>query len=117
MSETPKHRPLVFSGMQPTNSLHLGNYLGALKNWVKLQDQMDCIYCVVDMHAITVWQDPAQLAKATREVTAAYIAAGVHPERSILFNQSQVSAHAELAWVFNCVARIGWLNRMTQFKD
>ena len=117
MSETPKHSPLVFSGMQPTNTLHLGNYLGALKNWVKLQDQMPCIYCVVDMHAITVWQDPAQLAKATREVTAAYIAAGVHPERSILFNQSQVSAHAELAWVFNCVARIGWLNRMTQFKD
>ena len=117
MSDAPKHQPLVFSGMQPTNTLHLGNYLGALKNWVKLQERMPCVYCVVDMHAITVWQDPAELARATREVTAAYIAAGVHPERSILFNQSQVSAHAELAWVFNCVARIGWLNRMTQFKD
>ncbi len=117
MNDAPKHRPLVFSGMQPTNTLHLGNYLGALKNWIKLQDQMPCLYCVVDMHAITVWQDPAQLARATREVTAAYIAAGVDPARSILFNQSQVAAHAELAWVFNCVARIGWLNRMTQFKD
>jgi tryptophanyl-tRNA synthetase len=117
MTDAIKHKPLVFSGMQPTNSLHLGNYLGALKNWVKLQDRMPCIYCVVDMHAITVWQDPAALARSTREVTAAYIAAGVDPARSILFNQSAVSAHAELAWVFNCVARIGWLNRMTQFKD
>jgi tryptophanyl-tRNA synthetase len=117
MNDAIKHKPLVFSGMQPTNSLHLGNYLGALKNWVKLQDRMPCIYCVVDMHAITVWQDPAALARSTREVTAAYIAAGVDPARSILFNQSAVSAHAELAWVFNCVARIGWLNRMTQFKD
>jgi tryptophanyl-tRNA synthetase len=117
MNEPIKHRPLVFSGMQPTNTLHLGNYLGALKNWVKLQQRNPCLYCVVDMHAITVWQDPGALAKATREVTAAYIAAGVDPTRSILFNQSQVSAHAELAWVFNCVARIGWLNRMTQFKD
>ncbi len=117
MNDAIKHRPLVFSGMQPTNTLHLGNYLGALKNWVKLQQRNPCLYCVVDMHAITVWQDPAALAKATREVTAAYIAAGVDPKRSILFNQSQVSAHAELAWVFNCVARIGWLNRMTQFKD
>jgi tryptophanyl-tRNA synthetase len=111
------HKPLVFSGMQPTNTLHLGNYLGALKNWVKMQDAMPCVYCVVDMHAITVAQDPKQLAAATREVTAAYIAAGVDPKRSILFNQSQVSAHAELAWVFSCVARIGWLNRMTQFKE
>ena len=111
------HVPLVFSGMQPTNTLHLGNYLGALKNWVRLQDQMPCIYCVVDLHAITVWQDPAALAQATREVAAAYIAAGVDPARSILFNQSQVAAHAELAWVFNCVARLGWLNRMTQFKE
>jgi tryptophanyl-tRNA synthetase len=117
MNDAIKHRPLVFSGMQPTNTLHLGNYLGALKNWIKLQEGHPCLYCVVDMHAITVWQDPAALAKATREVTAAYIAAGVDPKRSILFNQSQVSAHAELAWVFNCVARIGWLNRMTQFKD
>jgi len=111
------HKPLVFSGMQPTNTLHLGNYLGALKNWVKLQESMDCIYCVVDLHAITVWQDPADLTRSTREVAAAYIAAGVDPKRSILFNQSQVAAHAELAWVFNCVARIGWLNRMTQFKE
>ena len=115
-SET-RHTPLVFSGMQPTNTLHLGNYLGALKNWIRLQDQMPCIYCVVDMHAITVAQDPKELQRATREVTAAYIAAGVDPKRSILFNQSQVHAHAELAWVFNCVARLGWLNRMTQFKE
>ena len=111
------HTPLVFSGMQPTNTLHLGNYLGALRNWIKLQDQMPCVYCVVDMHAITVAQDPQALAASTREVAAAYIAAGVDPKRSILFNQSQVSAHAELAWVFNCVARMGWLNRMTQFKE
>ncbi|MEY4879264.1 MAG: tryptophan--tRNA ligase [Pseudomonadota bacterium] len=111
------HSPLVFSGMQPTNTLHLGNYLGALRNWIKLQDQMPCVYCVVDMHAITVAQDPQALAASTREVAAAYIAAGVDPKRSILFNQSQVSAHAELAWVFNCVARMGWLNRMTQFKE
>src|SRR6201991_5332068 len=117
MTDTPKHKPLVFSGMQPTNTLHLGNYLGALRNWVKLQESMPCIYCVVDMHALTVETDPKALAQATREVTAAYIAAGVDPKRSILFNQSQVAAHAELAWVFNCVARIGWLNRMTQFKD
>src|SRR5215813_9772589 len=117
MTTTPKHSPLVFSGMQPTNSLHLGNYLGALKNWVKLQERMPCIYCVVDMHALTVETDAKALAQATREVTAAFIAAGVDPARSILFNQSRVAAHAELAWVFNCVARIGWLNRMTQFKD
>jgi tryptophanyl-tRNA synthetase len=117
MNNVATHKPLVFSGMQPTNTLHLGNYLGALKNWVKLQESLPCIYCVVDMHAITVAQDPAELARATREVTAAYIAAGVDPQRSILFNQSQVSAHAELSWVFNCVARLGWLNRMTQFKD
>jgi tryptophanyl-tRNA synthetase len=111
------HSPLVLSGMQPTNTLHLGNYLGALKNWIRLQEQMPCIYCVVDMHAITVWQDPVELRRATREVAAAYMAAGVDPKRSILFNQSQVFAHAELAWIFNCVARLGWLNRMTQFKE
>ena len=115
--DTPQHRPLVFSGMQPTNTLHLGNYLGALKNWIRLQETMDCLYCVVDMHAITVEQDPKALAAATREVTAAYIASGVDPASSILFNQSQVQEHAELAWIFNCVARIGWLNRMTQFKE
>ena len=111
------HQSLVFSGMQPTGNLHLGNYLGAIRNWLKLQEQYRCIYCVVDMHAITVDHDPKELAKATREVTAAYIASGVDPARSIIFNQSQVAAHAELAWIFNCVARIGWLNRMTQFKE
>lgn len=109
--------PRVFSGMQPTGSLHLGNYLGAMVNWIKMQQTHECIYCVVDLHAITVWQDPAELRTAIRQVTAAYIAAGLDPKKSILFNQSQVSAHAELAWVFNCVARLGWLNRMTQFKE
>src|SRR5215467_11764132 len=118
MSMAPAaHKPLVFSGMQPTNTLHLGNYLGALKNWVRLQETMDCIYCVVDMHAITVESDPKALAAATREVTAAYVASGVDPARAILFNQSQVHEHAELAWIFNCVARMGWLGRMTQFKE
>src|SRR6201985_2581911 len=112
-----KHPSLAFSGIQPTGKLHLGNYLGAMKNWVKLQETMSCLYCVVDLHAITVWQGPAELVQATREMTAACIAVGIDPKRSILFNQSQVAAHAELAWIFNCVARIGWLNRMTQFKD
>ncbi|MGJ0557692.1 tryptophan--tRNA ligase [Methylocystis sp.] len=107
----------VFSGMQPTGSLHLGNYLGAMLQWIKLQETHECIYCVVDLHAITVWQDPGELKDAIRKVTAAYIACGLDPQRSILFNQSQVSEHAELAWVFNCVARLGWLNRMTQFKE
>ena len=107
----------IFSGVQPTGNLHLGNYLGAIRNFVGLQETYDCIYCVVDLHAITVWQDPAELQANTREVTAAYLAAGIDPERSIIFNQSQVSAHAELAWIFNCVARLGWLNRMTQFKE
>jgi len=114
------HKPLTFSGMQPTNTLHLGNYLGALKNWVKLQDQMPCIYCVVDMHAITAdagYAKPDELRTAVREVAAAYIAAGVDPKRSILFQQSAVPAHAELAWIFNCVARLGWMDRMTQFKE
>ena len=107
----------IFSGVQPTGNLHLGNYLGAIKNFVALQDEYDCIYCVVDMHAITVWQDPKELKAHTREVTAAYLAAGVDPKRCIIFNQSQVAEHAELAWIFNCVARLGWLNRMTQFKE
>jgi tryptophanyl-tRNA synthetase len=114
------HPQRVFSGMQPTNVLHLGNYLGALKNWVKLQDQMPCLYCVVDMHAITQdtgYRHPKELAAATREVTAAYIAAGVDPRKNILFNQSRVPEHAELAWIFNCVGRLGWLDRMTQFKE
>ena len=107
----------VFSGVQPTGNLHLGNYLGAITKFVALQERYDCIYCVVDMHAITVWQDPTELPRATREVTAAYIACGIDPKKNIIFNQSQVAEHAELAWVFNCVARIGWLNRMTQFKE
>src|SRR5512145_1457014 len=107
----------VFSGVQPTGNLHLGNYLGAIKRFVALQDEYDCIYCVVDMHAITVWQDPKELTDSIREVTAAFLAAGIDPKRHIVFNQSQVAAHAELAWIFNCIARIGWLNRMTQFKE
>ena len=110
-------KPLVFSGVQPTGNLHLGNYLGAIKRFVALQDSHDCIYCVVDLHAITVWQDPAELMKSTREVAAAFIASGIDPVKNIVFNQSRVRQHAELAWVFNCVARMGWLNRMTQFKD
>ncbi|KRE06342.1 tryptophan--tRNA ligase [Bosea sp. Root381] len=107
----------VFSGMQPTSTLHLGNYLGALTNWVAMQETHECIYCVVDMHAITMWQDPADLKRAIREVTAAYVAAGIDTKKSIIFNQSQVSGHAELAWITNCVVRLGWMNRMTQFKE
>jgi tryptophanyl-tRNA synthetase len=107
----------VFSGVQPTGNLHLGNYLGAIVNFVELQKSHDCIYCVVDLHAITVWQDPQELPRATREVTAAFLACGIDPNKHIIFNQSQVHEHAELAWVFNCVARMGWLNRMTQFKE
>ena len=107
----------IFSGIQPSGNLHLGNYLGAMKNWVALQDEYECIFCMVDMHAITVWQDPAELRATTRELAAGMIAAGIDPVKNVLFNQSQVSAHAELAWVFNCVARMGWLNRMTQFKE
>ncbi|WP_412777735.1 tryptophan--tRNA ligase [Thalassospira lucentensis] len=107
----------VFSGAQPTGNLHLGNYLGAIRNWVALQKDFECIFCVVDMHAITVWQDPKELRSNIRELAASMIASGIDPEKHVLFNQSQVSAHAELAWIFNCVARIGWLNRMTQFKE
>jgi tryptophanyl-tRNA synthetase len=107
----------VFSGMQPTNGLHLGNYLGALQKFVALQDRYDCIYCVVDLHAITIGPDPKELARNTRDVAAAYIAAGVDPKRSIIFVQSAVREHSELTWVFNCIARMGWLERMTQFKD
>jgi len=111
-------QPRVFSGVQPTGNLHLGNYLGAVSRWVPLQDQMPTIFCVVDSHAITAgFPDPEELSNATREVTAAYMAAGIDPDKSIIFNQSQVREHAELAWIFNCVARIGWLNRMTQFKE
>ena len=121
MTNLPPITPRVFSGMQPTGDLHLGNYLGAMVQWIKLQDTHECIYCVVDLHAITqgreVWGGPAELANATRVVTAAYMACGVDAERSIIFNQSRVAEHAELAWVFNCIARLGWLNRMTQFKE
>jgi tryptophanyl-tRNA synthetase len=107
----------IFSGVQPTGNLHLGNYLGAIRNWVRLQRDHDCIFCIVDLHAITVWQDPAELRAQTREVTAAFLAAGIDARKHIVFNQSQVAAHAQLAWIFNCVARLGWLNRMTQFKE
>ncbi len=107
----------VFSGIQPTGNLHLGNYLGAIVKFVELQKEAPCLFCVVDMHAITVWQEPDQLVHNTREVTAAYLAAGIDAEKQIIFNQSQVSGHAELAWIFNCVARMGWLSRMTQFKE
>jgi tryptophanyl-tRNA synthetase len=109
--------PRVFSGIQPSGELHLGNYLGAIKRFVPLQQQYDCLYCVVDEHAITVWQEPDALRRATREVAATYVAAGVDPKKHIVFNQSRVHQHAELAWIFNCVARMGWMNRMTQWKD
>jgi tryptophanyl-tRNA synthetase len=114
-SNKPSNR--IFSGIQPTGNLHLGNYLGAIRNWVTLQDSFESIYCVVDLHAITIPQDPKALRASTREVAASLIAAGISNERSILFNQSCVPQHAELAWVFNCTARLGWLNRMTQFKE
>ena len=111
-------KKLVFSGVQPTGNLHLGNYLGAVKRFVELQDaNAMCIYCLVDLHAITNWQDPKELRQNTIEVTAAFLACGLRQENSIIFNQSQVTTHTELAWIFNCVARIGWLNRMTQFKE
>ena len=107
----------IFSGIQPTGNLHLGNYLGAIRNWVALQHDYECIFCIVDLHALTLPQDPAELRASTREVTAAYIAAGIDPERCIIFNQSMVSAHAELAWLLACLTPLGWLNRMTQFKE
>jgi tryptophanyl-tRNA synthetase len=109
--------PRVFSGIQPSGDLHLGNYLGAIRRFVPLQETHQTIYCVVDMHAITVWQDPDDLRRSTRTLAAAYIAAGIDPKKSIIFNQSRVHQHAELAWIFNCVARLGWMSRMTQFKD
>jgi len=110
--------PRVFSGIKPSGGLTLGNYLGAIKRFVAMQGEAyETLYCVVDLHAITVWQDPAELRTATREVAASYLASGIDPEKSILFNQSQVSQHAELGWIFNCVARVGWMNRMTQFKE
>ena len=107
----------ILSGVQPSGDLHLGNYLGAIKNFVTLQKKYECFFCVVDLHAITVWQDPKGLAQKTREVTAAFIASGIDPNENILFAQSQVPQHAQLAWIFNCIARMGWLSRMTQFKD
>jgi tryptophanyl-tRNA synthetase len=107
----------VFSGIQPSGVPTLGNYLGAIRNWVPMQDDHDCIFCVVDLHAITVWQDPKQLTQQTREMAAALLACGLDPRKCVLFVQSHVRAHAQLAWIFNCVARLGWLNRMTQFKD
>ena len=110
-------KKLVFSGVQPTGNLHLGNYLGALKNFVSLQKEMECIYCVVDLHAITIFQDPNHLIDNVLETTASFLATGLDPNKSIIFNQSSVSGHTELAWILNCVSRIGWLNRMTQFKD
>ncbi len=115
--EKPKRPQRIFSGVQPTANIHLGNYLGAIKRFVPLQYEMESIFCVVDMHAITVPQDPKKLVLQTREVAAAYLAAGIDPEKSIVFVQSNVSAHAELAWILNCVARMGWMERMTQFKD
>ena len=116
-SKTYEGPERVYSGMQPSGDLHLGNYLGALINWVRLQESHDCVYCVVDLHAITVPQDPKKLAEQTREIAAAWLAAGVDPKRAIVYAQSAVPAHAELAWVLNCVARMGWVERMTQFKD
>ena len=111
------NKKLIFSGVQPTGNLHLGNYLGALKNFVSLQKEMECIYCVVDLHAITIFQKPNELNNNVLETTAGFLASGLDPEKSIIFNQSSVSGHSELAWILNCVSRIGWLNRMTQFKD
>jgi tryptophanyl-tRNA synthetase len=110
-------KKLAFSGVQPTGNLHLGNYLGALKKFKSLQNEMECIYCVVDLHAITVFQKPSELLNNVLETTASFLAAGIDPNKSIIFNQSAVSGHSELAWILNCVSRIGWLNRMTQFKD
>jgi tryptophanyl-tRNA synthetase len=107
----------IFSGIQPTGNLHLGNYLGAIRNWVALQHDYECIFCIVDLHALTQPQDPDELRAATREVTAAYLAAGIDPQRCIIFNQSMVTAHSELAWILSCLTPLGWLNRMTQFKD
>ncbi|MEX2451724.1 MAG: tryptophan--tRNA ligase [Rhodospirillales bacterium] len=107
----------IFSGIQPTGNLHLGNYLGAIRNWVGLQADNECLFCLVDLHAVTVWQEPDVLKANTREVTAGLLAAGLDPARNLIFIQSQVPGHAELAWIFNCVARMGWLNRMTQFKE
>jgi len=111
------HKKRVFSGVQPTGNLHLGNYLGAIRNFVDLQNKFECVYCIVDLHAITNHQDPKQLKSNVLETVATFVASGLNPEKNIIFNQASVSAHSELAWIFNCVARIGWMNRMTQFKE
>jgi tryptophanyl-tRNA synthetase len=111
------NKKTVLSGVQPTGDLHLGNYLGAIKNFAKMQNENDCLFCVVDLHAITIFQDPVELRNNTYEITAAYLASGIDPKKSIIFNQSQVPGHAELAWILNCICRVGWLNRMTQFKE
>ena len=111
------HKKRVFSGVQPTGNLHLGNYLGAIKNFVDLQNKFECVYCIVDLHAITIRQDPKELKSNILETIASFIASGLDSEKNIIFNQASVSAHSELAWIFNCVARIGWMNRMTQFKE
>ena len=111
------NKKTVLSGVQPTGDLHLGNYLGAIKNFAKMQNENDCLFCVVDLHAITIFQDPLELRNNTYEITAAYLACGIDPKKSIIFNQSQVPEHAELAWILNCICRVGWLNRMTQFKE
>ena len=117
MSKESKFSERVLSGVQPTGGLHLGNYLGAIKNFVPLQQKFESLFCVVDLHAITVWQEPSELVSKKCEVAAAFIASGIDPKKSIIFNQSQVPEHTQLSWILNCVARIGWLNRMTQFKD
>ena len=114
---TNKMKERVFSGVQPSGSLHIGNYLGAIKNFVEVQNDFDSIFCIVDLHAITVWQDPEILSENIIEVAAAYIASGIDPDKATIFVQSQIPAHAELAWILNCISRIGWLNRMTQFKE
>ena len=114
---TNEMKERVFSGVQPSGSLHIGNYLGAIKNFVEVQNEFDSIFCIVDLHAITVWQDPEVLSENIIEVAAAYIASGIDPDKATIFVQSQIPAHAELAWILNCVSRIGWLNRMTQFKE
>ena len=111
------NKKTVLSGVQPTGDLHLGNYLGAIKNFAKMQNENDCLFCVVDLHAITIFQNPLELRKNTYEITATYLASGIDPKKSIIFNQSQVPGHAELAWILNCICRVGWLNRMTQFKE
>ena len=111
------HKKRVFSGVQPTGNLHLGNYLGAIKNFVDLQNKFECVYCIVDLHAITNYQNPKELKSNVLETIASFIASGLNPEKNIIFNQASVAAHSELAWIFNCVARIGWMNRMTQFKE